>query len=95
MSFFFLLSEEVTPITEVPKAPSTADSSDNNTTSSGSSVPDKEDIVNKNAKNNNSDTDEGVVLVMEDRLEPPKVWFFYKLTDSSHLSPKFVTFQVF
>ena len=76
--FFFLLSEEVTPITEVPKAPSTADSSDNNTTSSGSSVPDKEDIVNKNAKNNNSDTDEGVVLVMEDRLEPPKVWFFYK-----------------
>ena len=71
--FFFLLSEEVTPITEVPKAPSTADSSDNNTTSSGSSVPDKEDIVNKNAKNNNSDTDEGVVLVMEDRLEPPKV----------------------
>ena len=29
---FFLLSEEVTPITEVPKAPSTADSSDNNTT---------------------------------------------------------------
>ena len=70
---FFLLSEEVTPITEVPQAPSTADSSDNNTTSSGSSVPDKEDIVNKNAKNNNSDTDEGVVLVMEDRLEPPKV----------------------
>ena len=33
-------------------------------------------MVDKNdakSKNNSSDTDEGVVLVMEDRLEPPKV----------------------
>ena len=33
-------------------------------------------MVDKNdakSKNNSSDTDEGVVLVMEDTLEPPKV----------------------